>query len=50
MDPMTAANLLGCSPDEEEFRERWQILQRMHGDEAFMKAVVDNYSPPYFVK
>lgn len=43
MDPETAARLLACSPEEDEYQERWQILERMHVDEAFREEVVSSY-------
>jgi NADH dehydrogenase FAD-containing subunit len=50
MDPVTAGRLLSCDEHEEEFHERFQILMRMHTDEAFEKAVVQNFKPKYITQ
>lgn len=41
IDPADAAKALACPADQKEYQENWQILGRMHGDEAFRNAVVE---------
>ena len=38
------------SEDDEEYMYKWQILMRMHNDEAFTKEVISHYNPPYMVQ
>lgn len=48
MVPETAACILGCPEHEEEFHERWLIIQRMNRDDLFARNVADLYNPPYY--
>ena len=49
MNAETAAKILGCPEEEEEFHERFQILTRMHFEEDFRNEVVKHFKPPYGV-
>lgn len=44
-----AAKIFGCSSDETEFHDRFQILTRMNTDKEFRAGVVNNFKPPYGV-
>ena len=48
MDAETAAKLLGCGEEEEDFHERFLIIQKMNTDTEFAKEVVKLFNPPYY--
>jgi len=35
MSPEEAGKLLGCSAEESEYHERWQVMLKMHNDPEF---------------
>ena len=47
MDAETAANILGCDEEEEDFQLRLQILTRMHFEVDFQEEVKKHFNPPY---
>ena len=48
MSAEEAALILGCDEDEEEFHERFMIMNRMHFEPKFCNEVVMHYNPPYY--
>lgn len=44
MDPDRAAQLFICDEEEEEFHERFLMIQRMNADVAFASRVMERYN------
>ena len=47
MDWEVALEKFHCSEDEEEFHERFMIIQRMNAEPEFAKKIAANYKPVF---